>query len=153
MGFSNKLSKYNVSVKGYQESFQIEVGDITMETEEKDNCMDFSPSHKDVSRSSPIQAPLLRIATQATASSNITRSFLTCPLLPHSKQLQRAQTQFANPSLTAKLLTPQNVIHSGVTQPKKKNRIESIQKPTSTFRSPRYDIFFCLKNIDIKIAK
>ena len=138
--FSKKLAAYNISIEAYQNSFKIEaVGTIT-EPEEEDDSMDVSPSGEDVSRSSPIPALPPRIAVQTTASSNITHSFSTPPLPPRSKQLQRAQTQSVGTSSTAKSPTPQNVKHSAVVQPKKKNRIESIQKPTTTFRSPRRDI-------------
>ena len=138
--FSNKLAAYNVSVKAYQESFQTEAIGATSEPEGEDDSMDVSPSGEDVSRSSPIPALPPRIAVQTTASSNITHSFLTPPLPPRSKQLQRAQRQSTDISSTAVPPAPQNVKHSAVVQPKKKNRIEPIQKPMTTFRSPRRDI-------------
>ena len=140
--FSIKLSKYDVSVKSYRASFETDASVYKTETatEEDDNSMDLLPSGENIVI--PLAPPILppRVATQTSASSNMTRGFLTPPSPRRIHSLQRKQstpTDFFSP---ANIATPQQHAYSPSSQTKKKNRIEPIEQQLSPFTSPRRDI-------------
>ncbi|CAF4249226.1 unnamed protein product [Rotaria sordida] len=120
--FSNKLAKYNISLKAYQASFNTEPSTYTTEEETTgdDNSMDLSPSREDILTSPPQPTIPPRIGIQTIASQSTNRGFLTPPPPRKLKTLQRNRTQMNDFFAPASNLTPQKHIYPAPSPTKKK---------------------------------
>ena len=140
--FSNRLSKYDVSVKSYRASFETDASAYKTETEtdEDDNSMDLLPCGENIAIPSAPSTLPPQVAIQTSASSNTNRGFLTPPSPRRIHSLQRKQSMPTDFFSTANIATPQKHAYSLSSQAKKKNRIKPMEQPPSPFTSPHRDI-------------
>ena len=147
--FSTKLARYNVSLKAYQATFQLERSPIVSETGDDANIGDFS-NNQGISMSTPprnlsANTSLLPMSADTSPTNPGPSSATMLDFSQESRPCTTPKQRRKNQNQLLDNISGTDQVNVKATQQTKtsstKNRIEPLKKPDSPLKSRLHDIF------------